>query len=477
MNRRIQNRFLGNYVLMFIISTMIALFALMLLGFTDDVISKTLVKNNYTAKILMQDNYKDINTAAVIDNGGGVQVINSNYEVVFSDGINTIPKDKLTKSEFIDFTITSNSVGVPYSYSIEYNTTGQFWLIITFPTSVRIDFAIVHNKDFASIDTQDVVGLIVAVILFYLILLAISTIIYSKLTSISIITPLKKLCDSAGRLKNGDYSSRVNLNLKNEFGELEYIFNEMAEQIQQEIFLKKRSEENRKKLILDISHDLKNPLASIMGYAEFCNNNPDLSKEERGTYLKIIYEDSLRADNLITDLFELSKMETSGYSISRTKVDICEYMREEIGAIITIFDKFEFIYDFDIPENEIFAEIDVKQMDRVFQNFVSNTLKYNPKGTKITISVSEQGDEIVIIFKDNGIGIPTEIAKDIFNPFVRVDSARNSQTGGTGLGLAIALKIIVAHSGNMRLKTDVNCGCEFIINIPRITETNAMIKS
>ncbi|MEK6263252.1 MAG: cell wall metabolism sensor histidine kinase WalK, partial [Clostridium sp.] len=187
--------------------------------------------------------------------------------------------------------------------------------------------------------------------------------------------------------------------------------------------------------------------------------------------------DSLRADNLITDLFELSKMETSGYSISKNKVDICEYMREEIGAIITIFDKFEFIYDFDIPESEIFAEIDVKQMDRVYQNLVSNTLKYNPKGTKITISVSEQGDEIVIIFKDNGIGIPTEIAKDIFNPFVRVDSARNSQTGGTGLGLAIALKIIVAHGGSMRLKTEVNCGCEFIINIPRITETNAMIKS
>jgi hypothetical protein len=246
MNRRLQNRFLGNYVLMFIISIMIALFALLLLGFANDVISKTLVQNNYTAKGIMQDNYKSINTKSVIDNGGGVQVINTKYEVVFSEGINTIHKDKL------------------------------------------------------------------------------------------------------------------------------------------------------------------------------------------------IYERRNR-------------------------------------CYITIFDKFEFIYDFDIPEIEIFAEIDVKQMDRVFQNLVSNTLKYNPKGTKITISVSEQGDGIVIIFKDNGIGIPKEIAKDIFNPFVRVDSARNSQTGGTGLGLAIALKIIVEHCGNMRLKTEVNCGCEFIINIPRITEPKVMM--
>jgi len=468
MNKRIQNRFLGNYVLMFIISTMIALFSLMILGFANDVISKTLVKNNYTAKNLMRDDYKGINKAAVIDNGGGVQVINANYEVVLSSGINTIQKDKLTTAEFTNFLIMSKSVGLPYSYTIEYNAKEQFWLVVTFPVSVRIDLAIVHNKDFPSTDTQSVVGLIVAVIIFYLILLTICTIIYSKLTSISIINPLKKLSSSARRLKEGDYSSRVNLNLKNEFGELECIFNEMAEQIQQEISLRKQSEENRKKLILDISHDLKNPLASIMGYAEFCNNNADLSREEHSTYLKVIYENSLRANNLITDLFELSKMESPGYAISKTKVDICEYMRKEIGALITTFDKFGFDYDFEVPEKEINAFIDIKQMDRVFQNLADNTVKYNPKGTKVMISILEQGAEMIIIFKDNGIGIPAEIAKDIFNPFVRVDSARNSQTGGTGLGLAITLKIVVAHGGNIKLKTGVNCGCEFIIKVPKI---------
>lgn len=468
MNKRIQNRFLGNYVLMFIISTMIALFSLMILGFANDVISKTLVKNNYTAKDLMRDDYKVINTSSVIDNGGGVQVINTNYEVVLSAGINTIPKDRLTTAEFTDFLIKSKSVGLPYSYTIEYNAKEQFWLVVTFPVSVRIDLAIVHNKDFESTDTQNVVGLIVAVIIFYLILLTICTIIYSKLTSISIINPLKKLSSSARRLKEGDYSSRVNLNLKNEFGELECIFNEMAEQIQQEISLRKQSEENRKKLILDISHDLKNPLASIMGYAEFCNNKADLSREEHSTYLKVIYENSLRANNLITDLFELSKMESPGYAISKTKVDICEYMRKEIGALITTFDKFGFDYDFEVPEKEINAFIDIKQMDRVFQNLADNTVKYNPRGTKVMISILELGAEMIIIFKDNGIGIPAAIAKDIFNPFVRVDSARNSQTGGTGLGLAIALKIVVAHGGNIKLKTGVNCGCEFIINIPKI---------
>ena len=467
MNRKIENHFLVNYVLMFIISTMIAIFAFMLLGFANDVINKTLIKNNYTAKSIMLDDYRDIDTTSIVNNGGGMQIINRNYEVVYSVGINTIVKESFTTSEFTNFLIMSKSIGTPYSYSIEYNSKQQFWLLVTFPTSIRIDFAIVHNKDFPSVDTQGVLGFIVAVILFYLILLSISTVIYSKLTSISIINPLKKLCNSAMRLKEGDYSSRVDLNLKNEFGELENIFNEMAQEIEREISLRKQSEENRKQLILDISHDLKNPLASIMGYSEFCYNKTDLSNEEIDLYMKIIYENSLRANNLINDLFELSKMESTEYSINKSNVDLCEYMRVEIATFIPIFDKFGFIYDFNIPEKEIFLQMDINLMDRVFQNLVANTVKYNLRGTKVNINLFEQENEILIIFKDTGIGIPPEVAKNIFHPFVRVDNARNSQTGGTGLGLAIVKKIIVAHGGNISVETEENCGCEFLIIMPK----------
>jgi signal transduction histidine kinase len=466
--RKIENRFLANYILMFIISIMISILAVMLLGFANDVISKTLIKNNYTAKSLMKDDYKRIDTSSVIKNGGGVQVINTNYEVMLSKGLDTISKSKLTTEEFTEFLTMSKSKDSLYSYSIEYNSVGKFWMIVTFPTSLRIDFAIVHNKDYDSVDMQGVVGLMIAVILFYLMMLAVCTLIYSKLTSIGIITPLKKLSEGARRLRDGDYSTRVDLNLENEFGELEDTFNSMARQIEEEISLRKQSEENRKRLILDISHDLKNPLASIMGYSELCYNRTDLSWEDYSQYLKVIYENSLRANNLITDLFELSKMDSSEYDLNKTKVDICEYMREQIGSFIQDFDEAGFTYDFDIPKNEIILELDRKQVDRVFQNLTVNTLRYNPKGTKVIIELIEQVKEVIVIFKDNGIGIPKEIAKDIFKPFVRVDSARNSKTGGTGLGLAIVEKIIAAHGGSISLKTDEKCGCEFVITLPKI---------
>lgn len=405
MARKIKSQFLADYVLMIIISTLIGLFSFMLLGFAGDVISKTLVKNTHTAESLMQDDYKKIDPTPVIEDHGGVQVINTNHEVVFSAGLNTLTKNKLTTAEFTEFLIKSKSIRLPYSYSIEYNEKEQFWLIVTFPTSIRIDLDFAYNKDYTSVDKQGVVGVIVAVILFYLILLALCTIIYSKISSSSIISPLKKLSNSARLLKDGDYSSRVDLNLKNEFGELESLFNEMAQQIEEQMSLRKLSEENRKKLILDISHDLKTPLASIMGYAELSYSKPDLSKEQQDAYMKVIYENSVRANHLITDLFELSKMESSEYALDKTSVDICEYMRRVMGGFIATFDHAGFTYDFDIPENEMVVDIDGNQMDRVFQNLVENTVKYNPKGTNIRIELFEQSAFIVIVFKDNGIGI------------------------------------------------------------------------
>ncbi|MDO9493025.1 HAMP domain-containing sensor histidine kinase [Acetobacterium sp.] len=466
MKKRIQNRFVADYILMFLISTLIGVFAVTLLSFASDVISKNLVNHNYTAAKIMTDDLSVMDVEPVLANGGGVQVVTKNYEVIFSQGINNLPA-MLNPETFTDFLTASHAKGNPYSYSIAYNPRAEFWLVVTFPTSIRIDFAIVHNPDFSSVDTQGVVGVILAIILFYLILLGISTVIYSKLTSLSIINPLKKLCSSASRLKAGDYTSRVDLNLDNEFGELETIFNEMADEIEKEIALRKQSEENRKKLILDISHDLKNPLASIMGYAELCLIKKEMTTEQRQAYLTTIYNNSSRANRLMTDLFELSKIEAPDYILVREKLDFVEYLREQMGAAVAGLDSAGFFYEFELPDHEITAAVDRQQMSRVFENLVDNAISHNPVGTRIDLIMIDHPDMIEVRFKDNGVGIPVELSDQVFEPFVRGDPARSSENGRTGLGLAIVRKVMEAHGGSIKLAIENMVGSEFILLLPK----------
>ena len=466
MKKRIQNRFVADYVLMFLISTLIGVFAVTLLSFASDVISKNLVNHNFTAEKIMTDDLSVMDVEPVLENGGGVQVVAKNYEVIFNQGINNLPKE-LSPETFTDFLTESHAKGIPYSYSIAYNPRAEFWLLVTFPTSVRIDFAIVHNPDFSSVDTRGVAGVILAIILFYLILLGISTVIYSKLTSLSIINPLKKLCSSAGRLKEGDYTSRVDLKLDNEFGELETIFNEMADEIEKEIALRKLSEENRKKLILDISHDLKNPLASMMGYAELCLIKKEITTDQLQAYLTTIYNNSNRANRLLTDLFELSKMETSDYVLFKEKLDFTEYLREQMGEAVANLDGAGFSYDFDFPDHEIIAAVDRQQMSRVFENLVDNAINHNQAGTQIDLILVDHPGIIEVRFKDNGVGISTELSDQIFEPFVKGDPARSSENGGTGLGLAIVRKVMEAHGGSIKLEKDSNVGSEFVLFLPK----------
>jgi signal transduction histidine kinase len=181
-------------------------------------------------------------------------------------GLDTIGKDKLTAEEFTTFLTESKSK--PYHYDILYHPKGEFWLIVTFPTSIRLDFSLVYNKEAAAGDFMRAGWAITFVVLSYFLILALFAFIYSRITAASITVPLKKLCDGTRLLREGDYSARVDLRLKNEFAELQNTFNDMAARIEHEISLRKKSEEDRRRLILDISHDLKNPMSSIQGYAE-----------------------------------------------------------------------------------------------------------------------------------------------------------------------------------------------------------------
>ena len=205
----------------------------------------------------------------------------------------------------------------------------------------------------------------------------------------------------------------------------------------------------------------------MMGYAELCLKDPGLPEEKRKEYSKVIYDNCIRVNGLINDLFEFSKLESSEYKIEPVRIDLCEYLREEISVLLPLLDSARFSYDFNIPEDEIYASLDPKEIRRVLHNLIMNSLQYNREGTTITITAEQNEQEIRIYIQDNGIGMSEETAEHIFEAFVRGDRSRNSKNGGTGLGLSIAEKIMKAHGGSIELKTAENTGCEFILHFPK----------
>jgi len=466
MKRKLSNQFLRNFLVIFLLTILDTVLAFVLLSFTSGLISDSLAKNKYPASSIIKDDYKQIDASNIVQNGGGVQVVDKEYRVVYSSGLDTIGKDKMTTEEFTTF--LTESKRKPYHYDIVYHPKGEFWLIVTFATSIRLDFSLLFNKEATAGDFIRAGWAIISVVLIYLIILAFTAFIYSRITAASITIPLKKLCDGTRLLREGDYSVRVDLRLKNEFAELQNTFNDMAARIEHEISLRKKSEEVRRRLILDISHNLKNPMSSIQGYVELLMKKTDMTKKECDEYLGVILNNSKRANCLLTELFELSQMDSPEFSLNPVKTDICEYIRQICGELVPQFERECFNYEFNILEESVFVMLDTDRFGRIIQNLANNAMRYNPRGTLISISLTVQNDRAVIDFRDNGIGIPAHLADNIFKPFVRVDDSRNSKTGGSGLGLSIAKKIAEAHGGDLTLRLDENQGSTFQITIPTI---------
>ena len=215
-------------------------------------------------------------------------------------------------------------------------------------------------------------------------------------------------------------------------------------------------------LVSELSHDLKTPLAGIQGFSEMLINGvaDDTRKQE---YLQMIHDDSIRSNEILQTLLTYSKLGSSGYSPSLEDADICEATREIVAATIPRIEDAGFAYSIDIPDDEIMVKINRELMRRVFDNLIGNSIRYNERGTEITIRVKATGDDVLILFSDDGIGIPKEHADDIFTPFYRINDNRNDN--GSGLGLAIVKRIVELHGGEITY-VDGGKGCTFRITIP-----------
>ncbi len=300
-----------------------------------------------------------------------------------------------------------------------------------------------------------------------LICLIVAVLIYARVTSVVFLKPINHLLAGVNRIREGDYSTRIQFNSRNELDELMTAINLMAERIKQEIDLRERSEKNQKQLILDISHDLKTPLTNIQGYTETLLQAVPEENALMRQHLEIVYNNSHRANSVLRDLFDLARLENSPTEPLLEPTDICEFLRLTSGGYIQELEANAMDYDFIIPDLEWYASINPGLMERAIGNLLNNGIKYAGAGTTLTVRVEKNhAGHVMIAIEDNGLGIESEAQTQVFLPFYRTDASRSSRTGGTGLGLAISKAIVEKNRGSLWLDPQHTPGCRFVIELP-----------
>ena len=209
-------------------------------------------------------------------------------------------------------------------------------------------------------------------------------------------------------------------------------------------------ENMRRDFVANVSHELKTPLTSITGFVETLKINDEIDKDTRNHFLDIIEKESNRLKGLIEDILMLSSIE-NGQDLSYEQVKLFDIFKEvcEITQYIASSKNIEVSYDFEDEEVHILGIRD--NIKQIFLNLVDNGIKYTPENGRIQVIQYYDKDKqnIILEFKDNGIGIPKESLNRIFERFYRVDKARSRDIGGTGLGLAITKHMVKSLGGKI----------------------------
>ena len=227
----------------------------------------------------------------------------------------------------------------------------------------------------------------------------------------------------------------------------------------------------RKRFVADVSHELKTPITSIMGYADTLLEN-DVDSEVNKKFLERISAEASRMSRLVSDLLTLSRYDTSKAKIEKSEFDLGALVKYTFDGLDLEMKKKNQIGECFVTSNVPLVYADKNGIERVVLNILTNAIKYTPEGGSIKVYVGFVYNDAYIKIIDTGIGIPKEYLDKIFERFYRVDKARTREMGGTGLGLSIAKEILDQNNSMIDIKSEVGKGTEVVIRIPTKQDKN-----
>lgn len=220
--------------------------------------------------------------------------------------------------------------------------------------------------------------------------------------------------------------------------------------------------------ILNISHDLRSPLNIILSILQcYKEEYMDISKGKQcRDHMDIIKRNAYKILKLINNLIDTTKLEKQHYNLKRENLDIINLIEWNIASIDKYAKQKDISLVFDTNVEDCIMAIDPEAIDRIMMNLISNAIKFSPKGKSIYINAWKNINQLVISIKDEGIGIPKEEQKAIFNRFVQSSKNKNNENCGSGIGLDLVRYLTKAHNGTIELRSEENKGSEFIIKLP-----------
>ncbi|MBF0371214.1 MAG: hybrid sensor histidine kinase/response regulator [Magnetococcales bacterium] len=215
------------------------------------------------------------------------------------------------------------------------------------------------------------------------------------------------------------------------------------------------------------AHDLKNPLATIRGFSELMLEVDDLTQEDRQTFLETIHRVSNQMLNLVTDLLDVSVIESGRFTLEPKPGDLSALLDFRIHLLTLAAEKKEITLERELPKLPLIP-FDAERLSQVVDNLLTNAIKFSKPGTQIRISASHRPPWVDFSVSDQGPGIPPQEREKLFKPFQKLSIKSTAGEKSTGLGLAIVLKIIDAHGGYVEVDSEVNKGTTFTVSLPAL---------
>ena len=299
-----------------------------------------------------------------------------------------------------------------------------------------------------------------------IVFLSIVIAVVAVLTSIVLVRRVKKqiaeMTDALVDVKNGNGNRRI-LSATNELvSPLAYEINEIVVSYESRLSIVRQTEEINRQLMTSLSHDVRTPLTTLIGYLDAAYKGLVTGKD-RDDYIEIARRKAHDLKQYIDVLFDWFKLNSDEFALEIQSVEAAELTRNILIDSIPIFEDKQVDYDIDIPEQPVRVRLDTDSYMRIINNLIQNVIAHS-HADKIKISLSKQGNNLRLLLADNGVGIEKEDLKHIFERLYKCDKGRSEK--GSGLGLSIVHQLVEKMGGNITVESLLGKGTEFMLLFP-----------